>query len=41
MDGWTIVEYFLNRRGIYFDDRNRRLLMGVGLATIIAITLAL
>ncbi|MFK3818027.1 site-2 protease family protein [Pseudomonas sp. NPDC089407] len=41
MDGWTIVEHFLNRRGIYFDDRNRRLLMGVGLATIIAITLAL
>lgn len=41
LDGWTMVEHFLNRRGIYIDDRNRKVLMGIGIGTICLITLVL
>lgn len=41
LDGWTIVEHFLNRRGVFIDDRNRKILLGLGIGTICLITLAL
>ena len=41
LDGWTIAEHFLKKRGIHIDDRNRKLLLGVGIGTIVLITLAL
>lgn len=41
LDGWTIVEHFLNRRGVFIDDRNRKILLGIGISTICLITLAL
>ena len=41
LDGWTIAEHFLKQRGFHIDDRNRKVLMGVGIFTIILITLAL
>ena len=41
LDGWTIAEHFLKQRGIHIDDRNRKILLGVGIGTICLITLAL
>ncbi|WP_046483569.1 site-2 protease family protein [Pseudomonas veronii] len=41
LDGWTIAEHFLKQRGIHIDDRNRKILLGIGIGTICLITLAL
>ncbi|MGN7495950.1 site-2 protease family protein [Pseudomonas syringae] len=41
LDGWTIAEHFLNIRGIRIDDRQRKILLGIGIGTICLITLAL
>ncbi|MBI6557436.1 hypothetical protein PVE_P0239 (plasmid) [Pseudomonas veronii 1YdBTEX2] len=41
LDGWTIAEHFLKQRGIQIDDRNRKILLGIGIGTICLITLAL
>lgn len=41
LDGWTIVEHFLIRKGIFIDDRGRKVLLGIGIGTICLITLVL
>jgi len=41
LDGWTVVEHFLIRRGFHVDENNRKILLGIGLTTIVLITLVL
>lgn len=41
LDGWTIAEHYLNNWGIHIDDRQRKILLGIGIGTICLITLVL